>query len=359
MGLGVTANRYFVGADSRNAQQNKTIAAMLSISIAFSFALAFVVMLIPEKILFGDLELSRWIMVLGVLTFSLEVIPQNAMNGLERYRYDTFLSIFSGGFVLGLAGYAAAVNNLELAMFGLVGGSLIRVVGGSVIIINAMGWRNISNGFPFSKNDVVKIFNFSLPMFLVSLLASTSFWSVGRIILNVNEDPQVFALYTIGLQWFALGMFLPGSVSRISVPKLVRSIETPKIDDPVKNHVILGMKLSLTSSIAVAAFGLLFSEQILDLYGNSYSSDLWFLGGFLFVAILASATQILGILIVVSNHQWSWFKLNLLFLVTVIVAALFFVKRGAWTGPIAFLIAYMSLLVLSIVVVKRAGLMNA
>jgi O-antigen/teichoic acid export membrane protein len=85
MGLGVTANRYFVDADKSDAVRSQTIAAMVSISVVFSVGIAAVVTLVPQNLLLGDLDIPRWAIVLGVLAFSLEIVPQNALNGLERY----------------------------------------------------------------------------------------------------------------------------------------------------------------------------------------------------------------------------------------------------------------------------------
>ena len=359
MGLGVTTNRYFVMGDNPNAQQSKTIAAIVAISVVFSIALVLVVIILPERLLVGEFPIPRWAMALGVFAFSLGIVPQNALAGLEKYRQDAFLSVLSGGFVLGLAVYAAKMQSLELAMIALIGGSIIRVVGGAVIVIRAIGWHQILDGFPFSKSDAARVFSFSLPMFLVSLLASTGPWVVGKIILNGDGSTHAFALYAIGLQWFALGMFLPASVSRISMPRLVRSIDNPRDEDPVKSHLIFGLKLSVLSSVTVFIFGLVFSQYIMMLYGNNYSADKWFLGGFLFVAVLASGAQMIGILIVVSNHQWGWLKINVAFLLTMVFVAIKLMNWGAWAGPVSFIVAYLVLLALGIYYVERCGLVRS
>jgi O-antigen/teichoic acid export membrane protein len=358
MGLGVTANRYFVDADKPDAEQSRTIAAMVSMSVLFSVILAFAVFLVPKTVLVGDLPVPRWAMVFGVFAFSLETIPQNALNGLEKYRFDAILSVFSGGAVVGMAVYAAAIQSLELAMIGLIGGSLVRVFGGAAIVMHTVGWRKFAVGFPFSINDAIRVFSFSLPMFLGALLVSTGPWAVGRIILSGNGGSYALALFAIGLQWFSLGMFLPASISRITVPRLVRSINAPTTSDPVKKHVMLGMSLSLASSGAVALSGLLFSPQIMALYGSNYSADVWFLGAFLLVAILAAAGQMMGILIVMSNRQWAWLRINMGFLATLVLSALLFAEQGAWAGPISYLIAYSMVLGLAILFVRSKGLMR-
>jgi O-antigen/teichoic acid export membrane protein len=251
MGMGVTANRYFVGADNPDARQSRTIAAIVTISVGFSIVLTCAVMFVPEKWLVGELSIPRWAIIIGILAYSLEVVPQNAMNGLEKYRQDAFLSVLSGGFVIVMVIYASRMQNLELAMVALIGGSIIRVVGGVLVVIRAIGWRQFTGGFPFTMSDVVRTLKFSLPLFLVSLLYSAGPWLVGRIILSGDDGEHALALYAIGLQWFSLGMFLPASVSRISVPRLARSIDNPRAEDPVRNHVIFGMKLSHKSMICI------------------------------------------------------------------------------------------------------------
>ena len=61
MGLGVTTNRYFVMGDNPNAQQSKTIAAIVAISVVFSIALVLVVIILPEGLLVGEFPIPRWV----------------------------------------------------------------------------------------------------------------------------------------------------------------------------------------------------------------------------------------------------------------------------------------------------------
>lgn len=358
LGLGVTSNRFFVGADQLEGDQSRTIAAIISISFGFAVISTLAILLVPEKLLLGELSISRWWIASGIFILSLEVVPNNAMAGMERYRQDTILSAVSGCFTIFTGIYAAREQSLELAMIALIGGSLLRVVGGTGVLIRAIGWRQIVSGFPFSRRDAVRIFNFSLPMFLVSLLSSTGPWVVGRIVLSSDGGAHALAIFTIGLQWFSLAMFLPASVSRISVPRLVRSIERPAPSDPVKKHVMFGLKLSVLSSSTVAVLGLVFSEHIMALYGNNYSVDKWFLGTFLFVAVLASISQMMGNLIVFSDQQWGWLIISLFFVLTMIFTAYLVTNKGVWIGPFSFLAAYCVLLSLSASFIKQRNLLK-
>lgn len=358
LGLGITANRFFVGADQLKGNQSKTIAATISMSLGFAVISILAILLLPEKLLLGELLLSRWWVALGVFVLALEVVPSNAMAGMERYRQDAVLSALSGGFTIVIGIYAAAVQSLDLAVIALIGGSLLRVVGGAGYLILAIGWRQIVSGFPFSRRDAAHVLNFSLPLFLVSVLASTGPWLVGRIILESDGGAHALAVFTIGLQWFSLGMFLPASVSRISVPRLVRSIDRPSSSDPVIKHLRFGLKLSFFSSALVAGMGLVFSEQIMALYGDNYDVSKWFLGIFLGVAVLGSVTQMLGNLIILSDHQWGWLKNTLGFLLVMVLTAYMSMDRGILVGPLSFLTAHIALLGLSVLFIKHKNLLR-
>lgn len=361
MGLGVTANRYFVGADNMDQAKSRVIAAMVSVSTIFSLLPALGLLLLPMNWLADNLPLPAWALALGVLVFALEVVPQNALNGLEKYRQDALLSILSGGFVVGMAFYAATIQSLTLTLVGLIVGSLIRVVGCWAIVIRVIGWQNLRKGFPFARSDLFHVFGFSLPMFLISLVASTGPWAVGRVILSGSSGEYALAVYSIGLQWFALGMFLPGSVSRVSVPRLVRSIDRPSIDDPVKKHLLLGLKLSLATSGLLVVFGVLFGRQIMALYGRMYEDEILLLSVFLVIAMLAATSQMLGNLIVFSNHQWTWLKINLVFLLAMIGVAVMAMAMdyGAWAGALSLSISYFVMLALSVYSIKSEKLVQA
>ncbi len=356
IGLGVAANRYFVGAANADEGKSDLIYNIFGLSVIFSLFAALIVLVIPHRLMVGTLQVPHWAIVLGVLFFSLEVVPQNGLNGLEKYYQDVILSTISAVIVVVIASIAAMSEDLNLAMLAVILGSISRFLGGSALVIRTVGYSHIMKGTINSAAHLRSIFNFSLPMFLVSLLASTGPWAVGRIIFRGSGGEHAFALYAIGLQWFSLGMFLPAAVSRISLPTLVRNFEQSRGKSIFVRQLKNGLMASVISASVVAVIGIFFSKYILLLYGKNYISQSWFVGIFLFVAIVASAAQMIGVAIVVTNNQWKWLRLNFIFVISMVVSSLYFVDMGAISGPISFMIGYSVLTILSLFTVKKENI---
>src|SRR5690606_31752242 len=79
----------------------------------------------------------------------------------------------------------------------------------------------------FRKDIFVSITKFVGPLVFITILAASSSWILGRLILK-DYGEHTFAAYSIGLQWFALALFIPGMISRVVLPRLIREEKNQK-----------------------------------------------------------------------------------------------------------------------------------
>lgn len=306
MGLGVTASRYFAEFGHAHATDSAPIGTLLALSLLVAIIAFLMVLVLPQEWLQAGLPIPKWLVALGVAVTVAGVVPGGGILGLEKYREATVVSFLSGSVMLGIAWAAATQQSPRFGMWGIVAGMGIQAIGQVVVIARATGWQIIVGSCRWAASDLRKLAGFAGPMFLVSILAGSGTWIVGRMIL-ADGGEQEFAAYSIGLQWLALGVLLPGMVSRVVLPRIVRTDAAN-----AKRLVRAGAIMALAPALLMAAAGLLLAPWLIRLYGGDYASFTFVIPAFLGVAVLSSPINTLGNAILARNGQVTWLRFTAL-----------------------------------------------
>jgi O-antigen/teichoic acid export membrane protein len=334
MGLGVTASRFFAEVGYEKAEAAPPpLGTLCVLSILISVIAAVVILFLPDQWLSGGLAIPRWLLSAGALTLALGVIPGGAILGLERYREAAIVSAISGGLLIAGALLAASHHSPKLAMLAIVFAALFQAGGQYAIAIRVTGWQRIRDGLWLRKEAVTKVFGFAGPMLLVSLMSASGSWLVGRIILGGEGGENAFALYIIGLQWFSLTLLLPGMISRVLLPSVVRSAVTNA--EIGRRLTKQGALLATSLAFVMALGGALFGPWLLSLYGDQYEAGRWFIAAFMGAALMSAPANTLGNAIVARDRQMIWLLITATWFVTLILAAQLFKGSGPWAGAIA------------------------
>lgn len=356
LGMGTTASRFFAEVDVVNDEQLQPLGALWLLSIVVGLFISFIILLLPNTLISGGLDLPSWLIALGVFVILIGIVPGGGVLGLEQYKKATFFSSLAA--VLLIAGVLNLPGtNLEYeAMLLFVVSMAVQSIGNSAVVLHKVGLKRIYKTLALNRSSVAKIFDFAGPMLLVSLIAASGSWLVGRIILTGESGEYQFSLYAIGLQWFSLVMFIPGMMSRVILPRLIR--------DNASNIEIKGISLTTQAlllatgaAVLTAMFGALLSPVILDFYGEDYKVSAWFLIIFMVVAIPASPANTLGNAIVAKNGQWHWLALTCFWFVFIVTVSMFFVGFGALAGAFAYAASYTVLTVQALILAKRMRLL--
>jgi O-antigen/teichoic acid export membrane protein len=345
MGLGAAASRIFANAEDETDELKESLLGTLWIlSMGLAAAWFIVVFAIPEAWLSAGLGVPRWMLALGVLVLAVEVVPGGAILGLERYRHAAVIAALTGGTIVASASVAIHYGRIEIAMLGVVASSLVQAVGETIVVIRAVGWARVARGIPLRRANVVRVLRISGPMFLVSLLSASGGWVVGRAILAGPGGSREFALFTIGLQWFALALVVPGTLSRVLLPRLVRSAGGARGAVASRPLVRTAVLLTTSAAATMATAGVLGGSWILRLYGNQYQEGRWFIAAFLLAAVFSAPANSWGTAILAHDGQWKWLALTGVWWVILVGFAFALRSRGAWAGGATFVIAYGALL---------------
>jgi O-antigen/teichoic acid export membrane protein len=333
MGLGVTASRYF--AEVGNAQQSPQsvpLGTLWSLSILFAIITAFCIFFIPNSWLDAGFIVPKWLLATGVFILALQIVPNGAILGLEKYKQATYISAISGICMLCGTWYAIQSNSPIIAMIFIIIAIALQVLGESLIVLKTVGFNKILSSTKYNFISIRHIFNFAGPMLIVSLLAVSGTWLLGRLIIR-NNGENAFVLYSIGMQWYALALVLPGMVSRVILPRIIRNTNSKNIDQ--KNLIRQGALLSVLIAIFIFLIGLLFSEKIIQIYGKQYYDNQWLIAGYLFAAILIAPANTIGNAIVASDGQHAWLLLTIMWILTLLSCGQLSNNYGAWAGAIA------------------------
>lgn len=356
LGMGVAASRFFAEAKHGGARSTPPLGTLWVLSALAGAVLALMVACAPFDIVRGALDIPRWLLALGVFSAALGVVPGGAILGLEQYRQASVISLLSAAVLLGGAVLAAGEKSAVLAMIALVVSSLVQSVGSTVLVLLSVGWSRLVQSANFRRVDLTQVLSLSGPMFAVSLLAASGAWLVGRVILAGPMGERGFALYTIGLQWFALALFVPGMMSRVLLPLFVEARFNPSGID-ARLLVRRGAKITLGAAASMAVIGYVASPWLAGLYGESYQAEGWIMVSFLFAAIPSAPANTIGNAIVAGNAQREWLLISLVSFCVLVFSAQVFAWQGALAGAWAHGISATSITILAFFVARTRGLL--
>lgn len=354
MGMGVAASRFFAEAGHVPEDRTPPIGTLWVLSSFAGLVFALAVLGLPTSWVEGGLELPRWLLSLGVFVMTLGVVPAGGILGLERYREATLAAaaaaviVVTGSLLAGRAGSAAG------AMWAFVLASLVQTAGNAWVVVRKIGLPSLIASNRYRAQDLGKIAGFAGPMTVVSLLSASGAWVVGRIILAGNSGEQGFALYIIGLQWFSLALLLPGMLSRVILPRLIRGRLELGVPMAIAPSVLVrqGAYLTLATAIAMCLVGALLSPWLWALYGIDYGPGAWLIIAFMAAAIPAAPVNTLGNAILADDGQMGWLLATGVWFACLIVLAGASAPLGVWSGAIAHGIAY-SLMIVFVVRMTR------
>lgn len=337
LGMGVTASRLFaeVGHE-KTGSEPPPIGTLWCLSLIVSAAFAGLVMGIPTNWLSSELAVPRWLLALGAFAMALGVVPGGAIIGLEMYRQATYVSFLSGLILLTGTWWAAMQGSEKIGMASLIIAFVIKSGGDTLLMLRHVSISRLLAGTCRRRKEIVRIFGFAGPMLAVSFIAGSGAWLLGRMILAGPGGEHAFALYSIGLQWFALALLLPGMISRVVLPRLVRTDTRSEQGEEVGRMLVRrGALITLTAAAGVAIVGIALGPWLLEMYGDKYDAGRWFIAAFMLAAILSSPANLVGNAIVARDGQVKWLFLTLAWLAALLTAAKFALPLGAWAGAVS------------------------
>jgi O-antigen/teichoic acid export membrane protein len=349
-GLGVSASRFFAEfSHTSNLEDLPPLGTLWAISVALALLASIIVFFLPDKALGTGMLISQPLLSLAVFFLVFGVVPSGAAMGLELYRKTIAVS-FAATSILAV-GVLFAVSNREImyAFYGLIASIAIQSIGESVIVYARVGKQSLIDSYEFRLARIKQLYSFALPMILVSIISASGAWLMGRLIIE-HYGQREFAIYSIGLQWFSLAMFLPGLMSRAFFPMIIGLNKSSGGSRNATNNIA---RLALFCSMAISGVGALLSPQILLLYGHEYSGESTVFVVFLAAAVFASSVNIFGNFMISKDKNLAWLFITIGWVVALISAWMLIPSNGAIKAASAFLVAYSLMWLISKIYVNK------
>lgn len=349
MGVGVAASKFF--AEFRVAPAIKPpVGMLLAMSLLIGSVGCIAIAFFPSAWVSGDLGTPNWVFSLGVAAMVLNIVPSGAIMGLERYKSSFWVTLVAAGVLCVFSFFAVDLNQPILAITGFIVSRFFLAAGNFWVVSDVVINASVFSRGVLGIDALRRVGQFVGPMFLVSILAGSGTWAVGRLILMKGNAIEQFAIYSIGLQWYALTLFVPGVISRVLLPKFVHSREKT-----FEHRALLKKGVGITTgvSLLVVAVGACFSGLVASMYGGEYKISALVIVFFLAAAIPAAPLATIGNAIVVSNKQLAWLCITVVWFLVLVIAMLIFSDYGALGGAVSLFIASLTMCVASVWFVSR------
>ncbi len=337
LGVGVTAAKCFALVSVAPEKARDDIAALWLITFFSAVAVAAVAFLLGDFILGEGTRIPRMCYSVAIATIVVGVVPAGGINGLEAFRESLALSVIVGLVTIAGAFIARWAESLEIAVWTLTLAFLVRSVGDTLITLARTGWPKLNWGKNRLHAALQRVLAMIGPMALVSLLAASGVWIVGRIVLDAKGDLE-FAQYAIGMQWYALGLFVPSILARIVFARQVR-MGMDELEASGEHRMALlhrGIRLSFTGSILVVLVGVATGPFIVRFYGPHYAKEAWLVSGFLLASTFVSSANLVGNALVARNRQGLWLLLTIVWAILLISSALAMNRMGCVGAAVSF-----------------------
>lgn len=340
LGLGTSASKFFAEQSSNESPATAAkIKWVLLASVGLSVTVSVGVFVAPSQLVDADVGLSRSLLSLTVFLLAMNTMLAGAMRGLGEFRATAIVALVSSMLIVVFTAIAVTRNSLSAAMTGFAVSALTQFIGSAVVVLRRAGrwvrpWR-LSTDVAVIKS----VIDLALPMAINGALAGTGLWLLGRILLASGDGVHKFAVYSIGLHWFSLGLFIPVNVAGALLPRLIRSESVLKTDKAKK---FLRMSVAAVVVVAIAIFiaGSVVAPYLIRFYGDEYAGDFWIIPTFLLAAVLASPVATLGNALLAVNGHWIRMCFMGAWLLVLGLAGQALVEQSEHAGALSLGIAY-------------------
>lgn len=253
---------------------------------------------ISEKNLINGLYIGIAILIATTLA----TLIQNILIGLEQYKKLAFSGIVSS--LLSFPLIVILIYSFEL--YGaIVGVALYFTID---FIVKYIQFKKVYSYkiFLFKnldvKNESKNILKFSIPLFLSVIINGIAFWYARVLTINDTHGFESIAIFDAAFQWMTVIMIITGATTSATLPMLSKSL-SKKVNDS-KNVFKINLIVNLSISIIMASIFIIFSKNIMAIYGENYvvgKTDLIILS---ITSIFFTLAVIYNRLMVASNKSW-------------------------------------------------------
>lgn len=323
--------------DSADALSHALI-AMLVVLLGLTIAVGFMALIPPQVIGLPDPQARVFLLA---LTFSIGLnnLLVGANIGLERFQ-TVALGTFAMGAVMILGvGLAIWMQISALTLMAYLLATLTSVVLLLPRPLRAVRSRMATQAHAWSRENFRAVGQYIGPMFASTILTSTGIWLAGRSLLTDTADPNAFAFFALGLQWFGLAQMLSNVVGKSVLASFTKTIF---LQDHHSHRETLrsAILISIVGSLFVFLVVYLFAGNLVKLYGDEFSRAHGALVLFSGVSVVAAPVVILNSDLIARAQYTVVLYCNAVWWLMIVIGAFFLSDRNALSMISLIFLAY-------------------
>jgi len=186
--------------------------------------------------------------------------------------------------------------------------------------------------FPTPIKQILKkskhLISFSLPLSLAFFVNSLSFWYARVIVVNSSQGFSDIAVFDAAYQMLTIIMLITGATTSVALPMLSKAYGRNKKKE-VSKIFFLNLVVNAGIAIGISAFFIIFSKNIMALYGPKYIS-----GNIILIVLSISSTvfaisSIYNKYMITHNKTWIVFFASLFGSAALFIVLELFIKLHA------------------------------
>ena len=360
-GFQITATRMFASYDVNASDQVAPLAFTWLLSLTFSAVTAVVILVLPQTIFAVEGHVPVGTLALLLSTVAAQAVPRGALIG--KRRLDLVLIADVIGLITVILGtwFAARTYSYHGALLALASSNIVVLIflSTALLRLETLKRMHINLKLANGKSHLKKIVVQTLPLGVSSLAYAIMLWMISGLLLEQYKDPLVFAVYSIGVQWFMLANILSKVLCPVLLPDASREMSGGKLGAQDKNH-----KRLLFACVAVGLFVICLAlitsfagPLLIGLYGDKYAGYENILTVFVLAALPMALLSVVGIQAVAVNAQRIWMMAALVQLVVAVIVTWARIDLGAIAGALVLAIGACAAMAIIVFHLKRKRLL--
>jgi O-antigen/teichoic acid export membrane protein len=364
LGMGVVATKFLADLKiSDLPRAGRVIGLASAIGLIGGSITAFALMVFAPWIASAMLGASHLAAVLKMSAISLLLGSMTAsqtgvLSGFEAFRTIAKVNVISGFSTAAMMLAGVYWWQLEGAIWGFNASMTINFLLNGIAVRREAASRGIILGYRGCFSEIGFLWKFGLPSFLSAMLVIPVNWVCQLMLVNRPGGFGQSGILDAANYWFSLLVIIPQLVGQSIFPVLCERIGADDIGQ-CRKLVISAVQTTFFIVSPLVIVGAIFSDQIVQIYGSSFSGNGRVLAMTLIGAGVFALMSPIGILLMAMGKVWECFLMNLGWAILFVSLTYVLIERGALgvaeAKGIAYLLQSVCVICYFFVVVSRLG----
>lgn len=346
--FGVAATKYIAEYHNIDIRKISRIISLTSI-IVFVFAVVFTLLIIIFSSYLSisflkNNQLETGLKISGIILLfsSINGLQQGIWMGFEKFKKISLINLVSG--IVSVLGQT--IGAYYFGLYGALLGYSLLFIFQSVINQYLLRKFYNQNGIQISlkglRQEVSIVWKFILPTMVSGIIVMPIIWICNTFLVKQVNGYSEMASFEASLQWQALIIFIPSSLSKVILPFI------SKIRGEKKSYKSYIKVYIYTTFVITAVFSIIISllaDDILGLYGDGFSDSAPVLMIMCASGVFMSLNSVIGQVITTEEKMWTGLMFNVIWAISLIITSYFLIQyyHSAIGLALAYLLSYVLL----------------